>query len=83
LTALPDHLACRRSCLQKHLAQWAYILDIRDAFGQLADAFLEGLMQRRAARMLTWWQRWLQLRQQQEQLQLDTCEHMEAFCVGR
>jgi hypothetical protein len=65
------------------MTQWVYILDIRDAFKQLADAFLEGLLQRRAARMLTWWQRWVQLRQQQEQLQLDTCEHMEGFWVGR
>jgi hypothetical protein len=65
------------------MTQWAYILDIRDAFEQLADAFLEGLLQRRAARMLTWWQRWVQQLQQQEQLQLDTCEHMEGFWVGR
>lgn len=76
-------VCCRVCCLHSHLVQWAHVLDIKDAFEQLADTFYEGLLTRRAAAMLAWWRTWAQLRQEREQLQLDSCQHMEAFTASR
>ncbi len=73
----------RRSCLHKHLVQWAHILDIKDAFEQLAASFEEGLLSRRAVRMLHWWRDYLQLSKQRQEREQASIQYMAAFTTSR
>lgn len=70
---------CRLAALHSHLQQWAQILDIKDAFEQLAGSFEEGVLQRRAGRMLQWWQEWLQLQKQKYDREKACWNHMAAY----
>eukprot|EP00878_Enallax_costatus_P041873 GHUV01048787.1.p1 GENE.GHUV01048787.1~~GHUV01048787.1.p1 ORF type:complete len:290 (+),score=74.56 GHUV01048787.1:496-1365(+) len=69
----------RLATLHGRVQQWAHILDIKDAFEQLASGFEEGVVQRRAVRMLQWWREWLQLQKQKYDREEGNWNHMAAY----
>eukprot|EP00879_Flechtneria_rotunda_P030398 GHRR01033026.1.p1 GENE.GHRR01033026.1~~GHRR01033026.1.p1 ORF type:complete len:401 (+),score=131.22 GHRR01033026.1:2106-3308(+) len=73
----------RRIHLQKHLAQWAHILEIQDAFNQVADSSWAEVLARQAARMLRWWRQWQQQKHQMHGLLYAACQHMEGYTASR
>lgn len=73
----------RRTCLHKHLLQWASALELRAHLEDASVAARDSLLARRAVRMLRWWRMWLTEQRRRQEATLAAHDHMEALSQAR